>query len=73
MIHTQRVLVSQTGGLLICVINRQASPTTYLTQKENLLSEQLTLTLAFLTTKGIQHIWQINLDYTPKITGVYLM
>jgi hypothetical protein len=72
MIFTQVVAGGVMGGWLICAINRQVSPTIY--QRQRLVwLEQLTLTLAFLTTEGIQHIWQINLDSTGKIMDAYLM
>jgi drug/metabolite transporter superfamily protein YnfA len=72
MILTQVVAGEVMGGWLICAINRQVSQTTYLTPRLVSL-ELLTLTLAFLTTEGIQHIWQISLDSTGKIMDAYLM
>ena len=60
------------GGWLICVINRQVDPIIYLTKRQ-VSYELLTLTLAYLTTEGIQHIWQISLDSTGKIMDAYLM
>ena len=73
MILTQVVAGEVTGGWLICVINRQVSQTIYLTRSPTVSLELLTLTLAFLTTEGIQHIWQISLDSTGKIMDAYLM
>jgi len=73
MILTQVVAGAATGGWLICVINRQVSQTIYLTRSPTVSLELLTLTLAFLTTEGIQHIWQISLDSTGKIMDAYLM
>jgi hypothetical protein len=73
MIFTQIVGGILMGGSLICVINKQVSQTIYLTRSPALSLERLTLTLAFLTTEGIQHIWQISLDSTGKIMDAYLM
>ncbi len=72
MIHTKIVAGKVMVGSLICVINYEVKATTYPTAKRELLG-LLTLTLAFLTTKGLQHIWQIKFDSMQRITDVYLM
>jgi hypothetical protein len=73
MILLSRGFVQVMGGLLIygtCLV--ESRPTISLTRKRRACA-QLMLTLAFLTTEGIQHIWQISLDSTGKLTDVYLM
>jgi hypothetical protein len=60
------------GGRLICVTNYEVRATTYPTAKPESLGLSM-LTLAFLTTKGLQHIWQIKFDSMQKVTDVYLM
>jgi hypothetical protein len=60
------------GGLLIFVINRQESQTTYLTANR-VVSGLSTLTLAYLTKRELVHIWQISYDNTAKIQAVSLM
>jgi hypothetical protein len=73
MILLTRGFVQVTGGLLIygtCLV--ESRPTMF-PKRKRAASAQLMLTLAFLTTKGIQHIWQISLDSTGKLTDVYLM
>jgi hypothetical protein len=73
MIILARGCVKVTVGSLIYAISLVESPQTmYPTQKQH-VSGQLMLTLAYLTTKGIQHIWQIKLDNMARVTGVYLM
>ena len=61
------------GGTLTIITNAEVKATTYPTQKPTLLLEQLTWTLAFLTTKELQHIWQIKFDSTLNVMDVFIM
>jgi hypothetical protein len=73
MIHTQIASVKVMDGLLTIIINAEVKAITSQTQKPTLLLEQLTWTLAFLTTKELQHIWQIKFDSTLNVKDVFIM
>jgi hypothetical protein len=73
MILTEIASAKVMGGLLTVITNAEVKAITYPTRQPILLLEQLTLTLAFLTTNELQHIWQIRLDSTLNVMDVFIM
>jgi hypothetical protein len=73
MILTEIASAKVMGGLLTIITNAEVKAITYPTRQPTLLLEQLTLTLAFLTTNELQHIWQIRLDSTLNVMDVFIM